>query len=136
MISWNKLMKMYQNARFRVIEWWRCLCCSSLFFQLTNIIDDVFIHGCREFDGLSESLFTLSKRTTFSDNEWKIPSLVIFVRGDITEAKNILSVLNLETSIVYVVKANENSQNIADSCETIWKVFTSAQCVKVYWSFF
>ena len=104
----------------------------TFFFQLTNIVDDVFIQCCREFDGLSESLFTLSKRTTFSDNEWKIPSLVIFVRGDISKAKNILSVLNLETSIVYVVKANENSQNIADSRETIWKVFTSAQCVKVY----
>ena len=53
------------------------------FFQQTNTIEDVLIEGCREFDGLSESLFTLSKRTIYSDNIWKIPSLVIFGHGDI-----------------------------------------------------
>ena len=55
----------------------------EFFFQKTKTIKDVLIESCREFDGLSESLFTLSKRTIYSDNIGQIPSLVIFGHEDI-----------------------------------------------------
>ncbi len=58
------------------------------FFQQTNTVEDALIEGCREFDGLSESLFTLSKRTIHSDNIGKIPSLVIFGQGNINVYQN------------------------------------------------
>ena len=40
----------------------------SNFLQQTNTVEDVLIEGCREIDGLSESLFTSSKRIIYSDN--------------------------------------------------------------------
>lgn len=54
---------------------------SLKFFPTESYSEDVLVEGCREFDGLFGSLFTLAKQTIYSDNAWKIPSLVIFVRG-------------------------------------------------------